>query len=898
MLAVLGSLGMLHLGTGEAVALPPGFQEVVVFQGLADPTAVRFSPDGRVFVAEKSGILKVFDDLNDTTPTVVADLRANVHNFWDRGLLGLALHPDFPATPYVYVLYTYNYDPLDPSHPAPRYPDSCPDKDELGNVIGPGPMVDGCVVNARLSRLKIKSDNTLDGGEQVLLENRWCQQFPTHSVGSLVFGPEGALYVSAGDGANFDYEDWGQFGGTRTSIPLPTPANACGDPDTTRGTPTNKPVAAGGALRAQGVRNGTGQVSLDGSILRLDPGTGAPWPTNPLVGGATSQDDPIIAYGLRNPFRIAPRPGTSEIWVGDVGLYHWEEIDRIMNPNDAVVENFGWPCLEGPDRLFGYNGSPPDNLNLCTSLSTGATTTAWYQFHHDQPLYSGDSCDTTSGSAISGMAFYQGGSYPSSYQGALFFADYSRQCVWVMTTASPGSGDPVVASRTAFLSGAADARQLGNPHPVDIQIGPGGDLFLVDLDDGMIRRIVHTSGNNPPTAVIQATPTNGPLPLNVQFDGTTSTDPDPNTTLSYAWDLDGDGQYDDSTASQPAWQYTSAGTVTVGLRVDDGVDTATATKTITAGNSAPVADVQAPPASRTWRVGDAINFSGTGTDSSDGTLGPAAMHWEVILHHCVSGPGTCHAHSIQSYDGVAGGTFTAPDHNYYSELEFVLTVTDSGGLTGTDSVTIAPQAVFNTFESTPTGARLTFSALDGLTSFTRGAIVGSFNTLNAVTPQIIGGTNHYFVFWDDGGGASRTFTQDDIARTYHANFAPCQSVETACDGIDSDCDGTPDNVPPPTSTADIVLSSSTMSWPAVPAAAGYDVVRGRVSGVVGPADVCLASGVAGTSIPHGAAPAPGQIYWYLVRANSCAAQGTWNAGDPGQAGSLDAAINGSAGACP
>src|SRR5919106_123765 len=61
---------------------PPGFSETVVFDGLTEPTAVRFSPDGRVFVAEKSGLIKVFDNLSDTTPTVFADLRTQVHNFW------------------------------------------------------------------------------------------------------------------------------------------------------------------------------------------------------------------------------------------------------------------------------------------------------------------------------------------------------------------------------------------------------------------------------------------------------------------------------------------------------------------------------------------------------------------------------------------------------------------------------------------------------------------------------------------------------------------------------------------------------------------------------------------------------------------------------------------------
>ena len=105
---VLAALALSWGSSADAATLPPGFQESIVFSGLTNPTVVRFSPDGRVFVAEKSGLIKVFDNLTDTTPTVFADLSTNVHNFWDRGLLGMALDPEFPATPYVYVLYTHD----------------------------------------------------------------------------------------------------------------------------------------------------------------------------------------------------------------------------------------------------------------------------------------------------------------------------------------------------------------------------------------------------------------------------------------------------------------------------------------------------------------------------------------------------------------------------------------------------------------------------------------------------------------------------------------------------------------------------------------------------------------------------------------------------------------------
>ena len=79
-----------------AQTLPAGFRDSVVFSGLSLPTAVAFSPDGRVFVAEKSGLIKVFASLTATTPTLFADLSTKVYNYWDRGLLGLALDPGFP----------------------------------------------------------------------------------------------------------------------------------------------------------------------------------------------------------------------------------------------------------------------------------------------------------------------------------------------------------------------------------------------------------------------------------------------------------------------------------------------------------------------------------------------------------------------------------------------------------------------------------------------------------------------------------------------------------------------------------------------------------------------------------------------------------------------------------
>jgi endonuclease YncB( thermonuclease family)/PKD repeat protein len=193
-----------------------------------------------------------------------------------------------------------------------------------------------------------------------------------------------------------------------------------------------------------------------------------------------------------------------------------------------------------------------------------------------------------------------------------------------------------------------------------------------------------TPANRPPTAVATATPDNGPAPLTVQLDGSGSSDPDAGDSLSYAWDLDGDGQYDDSTAVAPSRTFTSQGVHTASLRVTDSHDaSSTAAVTISVGNSAPTATINTPAPGTTWKVGDLIEFAGGATDAQDGPLPASALSWSLILHHC---PSNCHTHPLQSFDGVAGGSFTTPDHEYPSHLELRLTARDSGGLTDTRSV--------------------------------------------------------------------------------------------------------------------------------------------------------------------------------------------------------------------
>ena len=973
-------------GTQVAAAVPVGFQESVVWSGLTNPTAIRFAADGRVFVAEKSGNIKVFDNLADTTPTVFSDLPTNVHNFWDRGLLGLALDPSLTGGtgngPYVYVLYAYDHI-LGAGGTAPKWGDTCP--------TPPGATTDGCVISGRLSRFSV-SGSTINGPEQVLIED-WCQQFPSHSIGTLVFGPDGALYLSAGDGASFNAVDYGQFGGTSGSPP-PTPVNPCGDPP---GGSMSPPAAEGGALRSQDVRttggpanyrggiladapvaywrlgeasgttatdetgghqgtyvggpalgavgaitgdantavtfNGSTQYAtipddnafdfgdtfsleawvkwdgtagtnsfigkgsgnfdikvltsgavrvskgitsdivdsttvltpnawahvvytksgatsklyingvdrtgvvtdatmvnnavgiligafrlipspdqsfhgtidevaiynsaitsaqvaahyaagttggggsgdptgLDGAILRLNPATGAGMPGNPFAGSSDANARRIIAYGLRNPFRITTRPGTNELWVGDVGWNTWEEINTIPDATDAVAENFGWPCYEGVGRQSGYDGA---NLALCENLygqGAGAVAAPYYTYNHANKVVTNETCPTGS-SSITGMAFYPeaSGSYPVAYRGGVFFADHSRNCIWFIPKGT--NGQPNIAAIQTFVAGAAN--------PVDLVIGPNSDLFYVDFDGGTIRRITATGANQPPTAVIQAAPTSGPAPLTVQFNGGGSSDPE-GTALTYAWDLDGDGLYDDATGVTASWTYQSPGNVTAGLLVTDaGSATGTASQVISVGNSPPVPVISAPTSALTWKVGDLINFSGSATDAQDGTLPPSALSWSLVLQHC---PSNCHTHQLQTWPGVGSGSFNAPDHEYPSYLELTLTAMDSGGASASTTVRLDPQTVALSFQTSPTGLSLAVNQTSSATPFARTVIVGSANSVTATSPQTLNGLSYGFSSWSDGLGQSHTIVAPATNTSYTATYTTTSfAVVTSADAL-------------------------------------------------------------------------------------------------------------------
>lgn len=714
---------------GATAAPVEGFSDTVVASAIDHPTVVRFAPDGRVFIAEKRGRILIAPSLGQP-PQYVLDIRTRVNSYWDRGLLGMVLDPDFETNGNVYVSYTYDHVLGDPT-PEPHWLDQCPNP--------PGALTDGCVVSARVSQFTL-TDGSF-GLEQVLVED-WCMQFPSHTIGDLEFGDDGFLYASGGDGASFIDADWGQFGGSAGSA---TPANPCGDPPGGVGVANTSPSGRGGALRSQSLRRPSGEpISLDGTIIRIDPDTGDAAPGNPLAGNANPLARRIVAYGFRNPFRFAVRPGTNELWIGDVGWNDTEEINRLANPGSAPVENFGWPCYEGYVQNAGYAG-----LTQCANLyaDAAAVRDPRFTYEHGGAVLPGDGCPTLSSAVTSGVAFYEGGSYPARFNDALFFADHSRNCIWAMG-ATNGVPDPAKVEVVV--------REAGNP--VDLQAGPNGDIFYVDHEGGQIHRLTFAQGNTPPVAQISASPTSGDAPMEVEFDGRSSADSNPGDTLTYAWDFTDNGSVD-ATTSAASFVYATAAVYTARLTVTDQHGASgTTTQQIVADGSGPV--IEAPLETLKWAVGDEIDFSGSATDGGGDPLPASALSWTLTILHCATVT-SCHPHVVETRDGVASGTFDAPDHSYPSALEIRLTAS-IGGVETTDTVVLVPKAVTLGFRTTPN--RLDFSingatvhGVPGTPKVSQTFIVGSHIGLSTPSPQILDGVEFTFDEWSDGSH-SRTRT--------------------------------------------------------------------------------------------------------------------------------------------
>lgn len=411
----------------------------VVSADISMPTAIDWLPDGTMLIAEKNGVVRTAID-GDVGATPFIDISDIVNDVRDRGLLGIAVHPDFANHPYVYLLYTY-----DPPEVFNQPVGTLAGPDGEGNRAGRLMRVtadasDGFLTaiagsevillgtNSTWDNFNGFANSTTDFDEPPageLPDGSYLRDFipsdsESHTVGGLAFAPDGSLFVSIGDGASYNAVD----------------------------------------VRADRVQD---IDSLSGKILRIDPLTGQGYADNPFYNNDPDANrSKVYQLGLRNPFRISVDSTTGQLFIGDVGWGTWEEINAA-----GPGANFGWPFYEGGNGVSqlqnSYATTPEGQAFLASNIPVDASI---YALNHQADGIN----------AIVMGEVYRGSLYGEEYQGDVFFNDLGQG---IVRHASLDPAGNVIDVQT-FTTGAGVV--------VAISLGPDGALYYVDLDDSVIGR--------------------------------------------------------------------------------------------------------------------------------------------------------------------------------------------------------------------------------------------------------------------------------------------------------------------------------------------------------------------------------------------------------------------------
>jgi glucose/arabinose dehydrogenase len=311
---------------------PTSYQLINPYPNLVfnQPLCIRTPPGetNRLFVCEKTGLVRVIPDLAAATPTAVTFLNLpallssrgeTLATSSENGLLGLAFHPGYATNGYFYVFYSVT--------------------------------VSGSLYQ-RVSRFTVQAGNpnAANTASEVILINQ-VHPASNHNGGDLHFGPDGYLYISLGDGggANDQYNnsqriDLSFFSAMARIDVDKRPGNLAPNPHTA------VPLYSGSAAYAVPVDNPfVGATTFNGSAVN---------PANVRTE--------FYAVGLRNPWRFSFDLVTSNLWCADVGQNLYEEIDLITSGG-----NYGWAYREG-----AHNG--PKAASAPANFDT---------LYHTPPLY-------------------------------------------------------------------------------------------------------------------------------------------------------------------------------------------------------------------------------------------------------------------------------------------------------------------------------------------------------------------------------------------------------------------------------------------------------------------------------------------------------------------------------
>ncbi|TAE47188.1 MAG: PKD domain-containing protein [Bacteroidetes bacterium] len=653
MIAVLGATGVL--------AQPSGFSDQSHVSGFTNAVGVSFDPNGRMYVWEKAGkVWIVTNGVKSATPLI--DISQEVGGWRDFGLLGFALDPNFLSNGYIYLLYT-----VDTHHllyfGTPSY--NANTNQYFDATIG------------RLTRYQAQSATnftTVDYSSRTILLGETASTgvpslHESHGIGSLVFGTDGTLLVSCGDGASYSSTDGGSAPETYWSNAIsygiiPSAHNI-------------------GAYRCQIVE------SLNGKILRLDPATGDGVPSNPYYNASQprSAASRVWARGVRNPCRMTLKPNSGShypadgdpgiLYIGDVGRGAREEMSVCFAPG----QNFGWPRFEGMTYITSYTNSNyiPAVHTLPKADWRGTTQSRAYV---NGTIYNIGSATVPgvnlTGNCSIGGVWYTGTDFPPTYQNTYFHADYGTQ--WIHNFVMDNNNN-ILEVRNFKASGAGGITAMAT-NPVS------GALYYVN-NGSTVRRIAY-AGNLPPNAVAGSDKMYGPGPLTVNFSGAGSTDPE-NGALSYSWNF-GDGSPAGS-GLNVSHTFTAPGSgptsYTITLTVtDNNGQTDQAQRIVSLNNT--------PPVIQSTSIDNVVSYSMSGGNINqsltavvtDAEHSPSQLNysWVTRLRH------DNHSHTEASDNNASSTTTLSPvgcdGFLYFYRIE--LTVTDAGGLSGTAYRDISP----------------------------------------------------------------------------------------------------------------------------------------------------------------------------------------------------------------
>jgi hypothetical protein len=166
----------------------------------------------------------------------------------------------------------------------------------------------------------------------------------------------------------------------------------------------------------------------------------------------------------------------------------------------------------------------------------------------------------------------------------------------------------------------------------------------------------------------------------------------------------------------------------------------------------PVAEIITPVMGSTYIAGTTIDFSGSGIDAEDGVLPPSAFSWKINFHH------DTHKHDQPPITG-SSGTLSIPNEGETSPnvyYRIILTVIDSDGLTGQDSIDVQPEKSTIRFTTDPPGLQITIDGQPFVAPVEVTSVEGILRSIGVITPQLINNVTHEFESWSNGGALNQT----------------------------------------------------------------------------------------------------------------------------------------------